>query len=348
MVNCAYSIIIPIYNGEVYLLNNLLSERNDGLWGGVLTLINPRNTPFEIIFVDDGSQDQSKEIISDLCKKCSNIRLFSRENKGNLRSRIDGARHAKGDYILFFDQDDLFRKDLIVKLDEVREKFDPDIISFRYHSTDSKTIFHESRLLHPNELVLDRNVFMTENCTTMWNKAFKRQLFLKANIQWDCSYAFDEDRNLVAILRSEANSQFDLDEDLYTWMIHGNGLHDQLVERINAFVDYRFQEYCLDHIRDKVSKKVFQMELNYAVGHCYEGIALIALSKTVHLKKRVALLKSIRGSSCFKRYLGEVMFSKEYLREFGFKTKTVIRLYKHRLYPILFLLGKLYSFDRAS
>lgn len=343
MTNCIYSFIVPIYNGERYLLNNLLLEQNDAEWGGLLTLSNPQNTPYEIIFVDDGSTDRSKDIIAEACKKHSNIKLISRENKGNLRSRFDGARQAIGEYILFFDQDDFYRKDLILQMDSVRERCDPDVISFRCHFTDGETVFHRSILGHPNELILDRDVFMMENCTTMWNKAFKRKLFLSANIEWNSSYAYDEDRNLVSILRSEADSQFDLDEDLYTWFVHGKGLHAQLEKRIDAFIDYRFQEYCLDHIKDKVGPDVLGFELDYAVGHCYEGIVLIAMSKSLTREKKKTLLNAIRNSSCFNRYLKDVLFSKNYRKKSGTKQRIVIRLYKHKLYSLLILVGALYS-----
>ena len=258
-------------------------------------------------------------------------------------SALIGESKAEGDYVLFFDQDDLIHRDVLFELYQVVRGHNPDIISFDYHVYVNETHCQTSHVLHPNKLITNNNVFLMENNTTMWNKAFKKILFSKANIQWDGPYAYDEDRNLVTILRSVASSQYDLDKDLYAWVIHNNGLHLKLDERIEQFIDYGFQKYVLDFIKNKVTKEVFENELDYAVGHCYEGIILISKSKIIEYKRKKYLLNQIKRSDCFKQYLSHRIYSRHYYNRFNVITVLVIFLFRFNMYSVLFIFSRFYE-----
>jgi len=90
------SIVIPVYNGSEYLektVNSILSQDY---------------TSFELLLVNDGSTDNSKEIIADLINKDSRIKAFHKENGGVAAARNYGIDKAEGDLIAFCDQDDLW------------------------------------------------------------------------------------------------------------------------------------------------------------------------------------------------------------------------------------------------
>ncbi|MDR3340307.1 MAG: glycosyltransferase [Candidatus Symbiothrix sp.] len=89
------SVIIPVYNVELYLsdcLNSIMSQ----------TL-----KAFELILVDDGSTDRSSEIMNFFAAKDSRIKLISQSNKGVSVARNTALLQASGDYILFVDSDDM-------------------------------------------------------------------------------------------------------------------------------------------------------------------------------------------------------------------------------------------------
>lgn len=91
---CKISIIVPVYNAEKYIercVNSLLSQSFDD---------------FELILVDDGSTDNSAEIINNLADKHSFIRVFNKENGGAASARNLGIDNARGEYIAFIDADD--------------------------------------------------------------------------------------------------------------------------------------------------------------------------------------------------------------------------------------------------
>ena len=91
------SIVIPVYNGSNYLQKNVES------------LLAQTIKDIEIIIVDDASTDNTPEIMTDLSKKDSRIRIFFNEvNKGVIKTVNIGARYASGEYIMFTGHDDLF------------------------------------------------------------------------------------------------------------------------------------------------------------------------------------------------------------------------------------------------
>ena len=90
------SIIMPVYNDEEFLNESISSVLNQ-------TLSN-----IELICVNDGSTDNSLNILNDFASKYEFIKIFSKENEGSGIARNFGMTQAKGEYIAFLDSDDLF------------------------------------------------------------------------------------------------------------------------------------------------------------------------------------------------------------------------------------------------
>jgi glycosyltransferase involved in cell wall biosynthesis len=90
------SIILPVFNVEEYLERCIRSLEDQDL---------PRDL-YEIIVVNDGSPDSSREVVIGLMKEFSNIILIDQENKGVSMARNAGIDRARGTYLLFVDPDD--------------------------------------------------------------------------------------------------------------------------------------------------------------------------------------------------------------------------------------------------
>lgn len=90
------SVIIPIYNAQEYLQKSIESVINQSL------------KDIEIICVDDGSTDNSLEILNKLSKEHSTLKIFHQENNGSGMARNYGMDVAKGEYIAFLDSDDMY------------------------------------------------------------------------------------------------------------------------------------------------------------------------------------------------------------------------------------------------
>jgi glycosyltransferase involved in cell wall biosynthesis len=90
------SIIIPIYNVEPYVERCLLSLETQDI----------SQDEYEIICINDGSPDKSRDVVLRLQKEFSNIILIDQENQGVSHARNNGIRKAIGKYLLFIDPDD--------------------------------------------------------------------------------------------------------------------------------------------------------------------------------------------------------------------------------------------------
>ncbi len=91
------SIIVPVFNVEAYVgfcLRSILESKG----------INPDD--FEVIIVNDGTQDNSMEIIHDVCKGRKNVTIIEQENQGLSAARMTGMAEAHGRYVWFIDSDD--------------------------------------------------------------------------------------------------------------------------------------------------------------------------------------------------------------------------------------------------
>lgn len=94
---CQLSIIVPVYNVEKYIHACMESIFRQGLDDKV----------FEVIIVNDGTQDRSMEVIQDIISQHNNVTVINQENRGLSVARNNGIAIAKGEYILMPDSDDL-------------------------------------------------------------------------------------------------------------------------------------------------------------------------------------------------------------------------------------------------
>ncbi|MFW2555408.1 glycosyltransferase family 2 protein [Aliarcobacter butzleri] len=94
-MNELISVILPVYNGREYL-----SE-------AIESILNQTYTNFEFIIINDGSKDDSLQIIKEYERKDERIVVISRENKGLISTLNEGIANAKGKYIARMDQDDI-------------------------------------------------------------------------------------------------------------------------------------------------------------------------------------------------------------------------------------------------
>jgi len=119
MKNPVISIIIPIYNDELYLFDTLKSVQNQTF------------ADFECLCVNDGSTDKTEKIIDKFVEKDSRFVKINRKNGGVSVARNTGLNAAKGDYIFFIDHDDLIPKYTLKKLFDTTQKFDTDLVRGR-------------------------------------------------------------------------------------------------------------------------------------------------------------------------------------------------------------------------
>ncbi len=111
------SVIIPIYNSEKYLKR-------------CLTSLHVQNVSAEFICVDDGSKDDSSEIVKEFSVIDSRFNYVRSEHKGAGGARNIGLDLAIGKYVCFVDSDDYFKKGALKTLLKIAEYDNCDVVKF--------------------------------------------------------------------------------------------------------------------------------------------------------------------------------------------------------------------------
>lgn len=146
------SIIAPVYNCENYLEESIGS------------ILNQTFRDIEVICIDDGSSDNSLNILNKIASEDSRLKVSSQENQGPSTIRNYGLKKAAGDYLYFFDADDFLVEDALEKTYSNATQNDSDIVMFKFDMyRDNRFIEHSSSHIEKQFPNVDFNDF-TINC----------------------------------------------------------------------------------------------------------------------------------------------------------------------------------------
>lgn len=181
------SIIIPVYNGSKNLERCLDS------------IIKQDYRDLEIIVVDDGSKDNSFEIISDYALKDERIIPVHKKNGGVSSTRNKGLDIATGDYIQFVDVDDWLVFDASKLLIRAMKENDVDLVVADFYrvigdKTSQKGPFKTNRLFTRNEYA-DKMMLSPADFYygVLWNKLYKKSIIDRHHLRMDESIDYCED-----------------------------------------------------------------------------------------------------------------------------------------------------------
>ena len=174
------SVIIPVYNGQKYLRKCL-----DSVCAQTLRDI-------EIICVDDGSTDDSLQILNDYRQNDARFYVLTQQNQYAGVARNNGLSRALGEYVVFWDADDYFAPDALEKLYTCATERNADVCVCDAQDFDSETdaLLAHSYVRGPfpekecfNIEDMQERIY-TFTSTVTWNKLIKRSLLLDNHIQF--------------------------------------------------------------------------------------------------------------------------------------------------------------------
>lgn len=215
MKEYSLSIIIPIYNVEKYIeecLNSVVSQ--------ITNLIS-----IEIIVVNDGSPDNSINIVKNIQSKTSNvIKILNQNNQGLSMARNNGLSIAKGDYVWFIDSDDYILPNAITDiLNIIDENPDIDVFaSFLRHYYEDRKVFKDN--IKPCRQKLSGFEYLCSKLPVGASPRFifKRQ-FLKENNLRFVPKVLHEDAIFGFEMLYLAKKVFVIDHALYVYRIRTSG-----------------------------------------------------------------------------------------------------------------------------
>lgn len=189
-----YSIIVPVYNAE-----NTLDLC-------IKSILGQDFKDFELILINDGSKDNSLQVLREYEKKDTRILVIDKPNGGVSSARNAGLDIAKGDYIVFIDADDYIDYDFLCTFNQ----YDADVIICGYKVYDRPDL-EDTPEAHTLECKEDIIKFICDNIPrqfilTPWSKAFKRTLFEHPQQRYDTKIRFGEDIELNYRLFAKADT----------------------------------------------------------------------------------------------------------------------------------------------
>ena len=202
------SVIVPIYNVEKYLEKCLGS------------IINQTYKNLEIICVNDGSTDNSLEILKKYSNQDSRIIIIDKKNGGLSSARNEGLKIATGEFIGFVDSDDYIESNTY---EECILKFKEDItidmvcFSFKFVYENSEHIINSKIVNSPFEGKLDNNILIGKDILiSVWSKLFRKAIVDKYNICFINGVLYEDNFFTNAFLLSSEKSYF-INKPLYNY-----------------------------------------------------------------------------------------------------------------------------------
>lgn len=234
-----FSIIVPVYNTESYLVRCLDS------------ILNQTYDNYEIIIVNDGSTDGSKKIITDYQKQYpEKIKVINKKNGGLSSARNKGVSKADGDYILFVDSDDYIEKGLLKTLNTKTKDF-PDLIRFQIKEINNDKICMYREL--PFETIKGDKAFNKivkyHYVEPAWCYAY-RKVFYKENKFSFAEGKYHEDFGLIPYVIMRASKVKSIGYVGYNYVIRSGSIMTQ----VNYEKSKKKVEDFLFHYKNLVNK----------------------------------------------------------------------------------------------
>lgn len=226
------SIIVPIYNSQDYLST------------AVDSLVNQTYKNIEIVCVNDGSKDDSLEMLNKYKEKDNRVVVVDKPNGGVSSARNEGIKASTGEYITFIDSDDYIDLDAYENcMNRVMEQ-NADILAFGFKFEPSQTDG-----TNVSDKVYDKwecieNEFSDNG--TVWNKIFRRSIVVNNDLWFDENVKYGEDDLFIKVVAPHANTIVGYAKPYYHYVYRETSAENsyttekKLVSAINhtqAFVD---------------------------------------------------------------------------------------------------------------
>ncbi len=338
------SIIIPVYNGGQYIRDTVKRIQNS-TFGNL-----------EIILIDDGSNDNSLEVINKLSEEDDRIVVIHRDNGGIYVARQTGIEKSTGDYICFCDQDDYVDADMYAKLIQNSDNGTNDlVICGTYKLIDDKKIPYdiltesyiasqkEKQNLIENILFREFKGYISNSCmisTAIWKCMIKRNLIFDNDIKFRSYVSFEDDFLFILDVITHAGKIKTIPDLLYGWYVNPNSESHTVTHR---YIDDYVSKYNLK--RDDIIRMLKYSEISEDIIYLYKQLAYCNMSNE-YLQNECAACnrkitaEEVRRNLFVNDYINLAKGAKKY-RNIFFKNKLIMLMLRKNM-P-----GLAISFQRA-
>lgn len=292
------SIVIPFYNASMYITRMLDS------------LAMQINKNFEVIFVDDGSNDNTIELIKNT-KIPFEYHLVKQNNLGAPAARNNGLSQARGEYIYFCDVDDTLTPDCIEIFIQAIEEFQANIIVAHYLKVkpESSDLFEEKYVVknRVTNLKDDKNFIFISPIPG--NKIYKKEFLNTFNLKFD-DVKIGQDLLFYLSALAVTDTIIYIDKIVYQYYINNNSISTTYDERILGIL--KTKQIILEYFSKLNLEDEFHNELQYLLN----DHLLAQLLKLIYVsskEKQTSMYNQLINDVNFKNIYQNPYYSKRYL-----------------------------------
>ncbi|WP_143425821.1 glycosyltransferase family 2 protein, partial [Gilliamella sp. wkB171] len=245
------SIIIPVYNSSSFILKTLNSLQKQ-------TYEN-----YEIIIINDGSTDNTNDILEEYNKKNCNVTLYYQKNSGVSVARNKGIELSKGEFITFLDSDDIYLPSFLEKLVSKQIQTNADLVYCGYNRiSDSGKLtvipcsFKEGNIL---DSYLQKNGYFHFSSILI-----RKNILLKYSINFEAGCNLSEDLLFTVKLLSNFNC-FSVKEHLFNYVQRVGSVMCSSWSDEKWIYDIQGRQKILNYLMDNYNKKDKQEIINLAM-----------------------------------------------------------------------------------
>ncbi len=303
-----FSLIIPVFDSEKYIRKCILSCTNQDI----------RPNDYEIIVVNDGSNDDSLNVIKDVAKDFANIVMIDKSNGGAGSARNQGLDLATGKYIWFIDSDDWIESNCLMKIHTILENEQLDALQIGYYQVIKNEIClidekyrTTTPVYAPKSYVLP-SLFIGGTCLTI----FRRDISEENGIRFDHTLQLAEDQLFILSIFNYSKRVKREYLPVYFYLnnsrsLTNNANEEQLCQSITKIASYEFRgtfkEYC-DYVIYKQFLLLIDLQINNVkrIYHLMKSISIDRKYNFSYFKgkdKRLLICYSYFGFLFLKTYV---------------------------------------------
>ncbi|MBA2862300.1 glycosyltransferase family A protein [Methanococcus maripaludis] len=300
--NTTISIIIPAYNVENYICNTLQS------------LENQTHKNFEVILINDGSEDNTLNVIENFIKSSKlDIKLINQENAGVSVARNRGIKEANGTYIYFLDADDYVEHNIIEESSKIILEKNPDLIYFKFDRVTSNGAIYQTYDeyykignyvdgLDCLEDIVTYNTFVG-----ICSSIYKKEVIDKFNVYFDSKHICGEDQEFVMKYLVFSEDVTSINRVLHHYVIRKSSVTNSCnYRRLELFnVLNNIIEYLYTHKPDneKAMKIIEEIQKYYLPDRIMDVIIILCYNagkrnEYIQIEEIKKYVKNIRGYAC--------------------------------------------------
>ena len=306
------SIIVPMYNVEPYVERCIRSLEDQDIPKG----------DYEIICINDGSPDNSREVVLYLQKEFNNIILIDQENQGVSMARNNGIDMASGKYLLMVDPDDYVKANAFKNKLDALDKYDLDIgfTGFTILNEALKEEYHYDPIIKQNKVSTGigykknqmKDMYPIRDPHRLWAVFLKTSFINSNNLRFLANVPYLEDGELLARATCLAKKVLFLNDPLYLRTTRpGSATHSRLSHSEKGRNGFLKAAHNLLQFKNTVCKNEEQKAfMNQSIIHftirfitCHGKFSYFKHYSKIFNSLKKGPLKKLETNGCYNLYL---------------------------------------------